>query len=97
MLQATTGGAAPVNITLMGRPVDPNALAAVPRALIQKHGCLPVAKTADTLIVAMADPNNPFAIDDLRQATGLRIQTVAVPARDLMPALQQLLTPKPAG
>jgi type IV pilus assembly protein PilB len=82
---------------LLGRPVDPNAIAAIPRALIQKHGCLPVAKTADTLVVAMTDPNNPFAIDDLRQACGLRIQTVAVPARDLMPALQQLLTPKPPG
>lgn len=97
MLQATAGSAAPIQVMLLGRPLDPNALAAVPRSLIQKHGCLPVAKTADTLVVAMADPNNPFAIDDLRQATGLRIQTVAVPARDLMPALQQFLTPKPPG
>lgn len=94
MLQATAGAATPTGVTLMGRVIDPNALAAVPRSLIQKHGCLPVAKTADTLVVAMADPSNPFALDDLRQATGLRIQTVAVSARDLMPALQQFLTPR---
>jgi type IV pilus assembly protein PilB len=83
------GPAAP--ITVMGRPIDPAAVALVPKALLQKHGCLPVAKTGDTLVVAMTDPNNPFAIDDLRQATGLRIQTVAVAARDLVPALQQVL------
>jgi hypothetical protein len=40
----------------------------------------------------MTDPNNPFAIDDLRNATGLRIQTVAVDGRELVPALQQALS-----
>jgi predicted DNA-binding protein with PD1-like motif len=79
-------------IILMGRPIDPTAVALVPREMLKKHMCLPVAKSGDTLVVAMTDPNNPFAVDDLRQATGLRIQTVAVPAKDLMPALQQALS-----
>jgi predicted DNA-binding protein with PD1-like motif len=83
---------APAAVTLMGRPVDPGAIALVPPELLRKHGCLPVARTADTLIVAMADPNNPFAIDDLREATGLRIQAVHVPAKELMPALHQALS-----
>jgi len=78
-------------VTVMGRPIDPGAVALVPALLLRKHGCLPVARTGDTLVVAMTDPNNPFAIDDLREATGMRIQTVAVPARELAPALQQVL------
>jgi hypothetical protein len=45
----------------------------------------------------MTDPNNPFAIDDLRQATGMRIQTVAVDARELVPALRQVLQNLPQG
>lgn len=85
--------AAPPNVTLMGRPIDPNALALVTPALIRKHSCLPVARSADTLVVAMTDPNNPFAIDALREATGLRIQAVGVPARELMPAIQHVLGP----
>ena len=84
--------APPAQVTLMGRPIDPNAVALVPPALLRKHMCLPVARTADTLVVAMTDPNNPFAIDDLRNATGLRIQTVAVDGRELVPALQQALS-----
>jgi predicted DNA-binding protein with PD1-like motif len=90
--QAAAGGAAPAaQVTLMGRPVDPGAVALVSKELMRRHGVLPVARSGDTLVVALTDPNNPVAIDDLRQATGLRIQAVAVAARDLMPALQQVL------
>jgi predicted DNA-binding protein with PD1-like motif len=91
LLQAAAPPGAPPSVTLMGRPVDPNALALVPPELLRRHVCLPVARTADTLVVAIADPNNPFAIDDLRNATGLRIQTVHVDGRELVPALQQVL------
>jgi predicted DNA-binding protein with PD1-like motif len=90
-LQAVTASP-PVSVTLMGRPVDPNAVAAVPQALMRKHVCLPVAKSPDTLVVAMTDPSNPFAIEELREATGLRIQTVAVPAHELLPALQKVVS-----
>jgi hypothetical protein len=90
-LQAITAPPPAAPVTLMGRPVDPGAIALVPKAMLQKHLCLPVARTGDTLVVAMTDPGNPFAIDDLRQATGLRIQAVAVPAQELMPALHQVL------
>lgn len=92
MLQAATANPT-AQIMLMGRPIDGAAVALVPRNILQKHGCLPVMKTGDTLVVAMADPNNPFAVDDLRAATGLRIQAVAVPAKELAPVLQQLLAP----
>jgi type IV pilus assembly protein PilB len=75
----------------MGRPVDVAAIALVPAALIRKHRALPVARTADTLVVAMPDPNDPFAIDDFRAATGLRVQPVAVPPAELMRAIEQLV------
>lgn len=86
---APPGGAA---VSLMGRPVDVNAVAMVPGTLIRKHGALPVARTADTLVVAMADPNNPFAIDDLRAASGLRVQPVAAPPAELLRAIEQALS-----
>jgi predicted DNA-binding protein with PD1-like motif len=96
VFQFAKAEAAP-GVTLLGRPVDPAAISLVPSALLQRHGCLPVARSGDTLVVAMTDPNNPFAIDDLRQATGMRIQTVAVDARELVPALRQVLQNLPQG
>jgi len=89
LLQTVSG--VPAEVSLMGRPVDPAAIALVPPALLRKHGCLPVARSGEVLVVAMTDPGNPFAIEDLREATGLRIQAVAVTARELVPALQKAL------
>jgi predicted DNA-binding protein with PD1-like motif len=92
LLQAQGAAQAPsTQITMMGRPIDMTAVNLVPKELLRRHGVLPVAKSGDTLVVAMTDPSNPFAIDDLRAATGLRIQAVAVPGQELMPALQQVL------
>ena len=92
LLQAQSAGQAPQSqVTMMGRPIDMTAVSLVPKELLRRHGVLTVAKSGDTLVVAMTDPSNPFAIDDLRAATGLRIQAVAVPGQELMPALQQVL------
>jgi predicted DNA-binding protein with PD1-like motif len=84
--------AAAGDLSLMGRPVDPSAVALVPQSLLKKHACLPVARSGDTLVVAMVDPSNPFAIEDLREATGLRVQAVGVPPEELMPALYRLFS-----
>ncbi|MBI3909484.1 MAG: DUF296 domain-containing protein [Armatimonadetes bacterium] len=90
VFEAVTSGPL-AQVTLMGRPIDPAAAALVPPALIRKHLALPVARTGDTLVLAMADPNNPFAIDDFRHATRLRIQPVSVDPRELMAAIEQVL------
>lgn len=90
-LLEATGATSAAAVTLLGRPVDVAAVALVPPSLIRRHNALPVAKTADTLVVAMADPNNPFAIDDFRAASNLRIQPVGVPPQELARAIEQLL------
>jgi predicted DNA-binding protein with PD1-like motif len=93
LLQATQPGAAAPGseIRLLGQPIDLRASQLIPAQILRKHGVLPVAVTGDTLIVAMADPNNPFAIDDLRNAGKLRVQPVAVSAKELLPVLEQVL------
>jgi predicted DNA-binding protein with PD1-like motif len=91
VFQSQVAQAPGTQLTLMGRPLDPGAISLVPKRLMQQHQCVPVAKTQDTLVVAMVDANNPFAIDDLRAATGLRIQAVQVPAKDLHPVLSTIL------
>lgn len=87
-------GTAPATLTLQGRAIDPQAILLVPPNLMRKHGCLPVARSGNLLMVAMTDPNNPFAIDELAEATGLTIRAVGVPARDLLPVLHQALQPR---
>jgi len=70
--------------------VDPHAVTLVPEDLAQKYNLLPIGFEDETLVVAMADPANIFAIDDLRIVTGREIQPVVATESDLVAALGKL-------
>ncbi|MEO6953530.1 MAG: type IV-A pilus assembly ATPase PilB [Polyangia bacterium] len=53
--------------------VSNDVIALVPAELAKRHQLVPVSRTGATLIVAMADPSNIYAIDDLKFRTGLNI------------------------
>ncbi len=53
---------------------DPNAVAAVPRELAERYTLMPVSLSDGVLVVAMADPQNVLALDDLRIITGHEIR-----------------------
>lgn len=46
--------------------VDVNAVLLVPEALARRHGALPIGFEGERLIVAISDPTNVIALDDLR-------------------------------
>jgi type IV pilus assembly protein PilB len=53
--------------------VDPAAAALVPEPLARRYAALPIGFEEDALIVAMADPANVLAIDDIRALTGREV------------------------
>lgn len=55
-------------------PVDAAAARLVGDALARRYNALPVGWAAGRLVVAMADPTNIFAIDDIRTVTGAEVQ-----------------------
>ena len=48
----------------------------IPESVARRYMVIPVSVEADTLSVAMIDPLNVFAIDELRRITGLQIKPV---------------------
>lgn len=60
---------------------DANAIAVVPRDLAVRYTLMPVKIVDDQLVVAMADPQNVLALDDLRIITGYEI-TSAISTKD---------------
>jgi len=56
--------------------MDPDALKAVPEKIARQHMAFPLFRVGNTLTVAVADPHNLSALDDLRFATGCEIQPV---------------------
>ena len=56
--------------------IDPEVIALVPRDIARKHQVIPMSKADNTLIVAMSDPANIVALDDLKFLTNHHIDVV---------------------
>jgi type IV pilus assembly protein PilB len=69
--------------------IDPNASLLVPLDLMRKHMVMPIREENDELIVAMADPANIFAIDDLRIVTRREIRAVVAVESDLFTTIER--------
>ncbi len=63
-------------IELEDYPVDPSAAGLISGPLARRYQALPIGWDDTKLIVAMSDPSNVFAIDDIRTITGSEIKTV---------------------
>lgn len=74
-------------VELTEYPVDRTAVSLVPAALCQRHDVLPIAVDGENLTLAMADPGNVFAIDDVRAATRMQINVVVSERGDLRTAI----------
>lgn len=64
------------SINLSDFEIDPGVLKLVPKAIAMKHLVIPVNRAGSTLIVAMSDPSNIFAIDELKFLTQYNIEPV---------------------
>lgn len=63
--------------------IEDSTLQLIPHNLAIKHGVLPLARRDSTLTVAMVDPSNIVALNDIKFITGLDLQVVIAPESDL--------------
>jgi type IV pilus assembly protein PilB len=76
-------------VDLSDHPVDGSAVSRVPDAVCRRHTALPIGYEDGKLVVAMADPANVFAIDDIRAATGLEVLAVVATKADVTAAINR--------
>ncbi len=69
-------GVPSVNLELF--EIDPAAVALVPQETSERYSVLPLSRVGATLTLAMVDPTNVFAIDDIKFMTGLSVEPVVV-------------------
>ncbi len=69
--------------------IDPNAATMLASDLAKRYNVLPIAIQDGRLVVAMSDPANIFAIDDLRIVTGYEIRPVVSAEIDLIHAIER--------
>src|SRR5216117_1313886 len=61
------------SITLSQLEIDPGVLRLVPAPIAKKYEIIPVRRMGNSLALAMADPTNVFALDDIAFMTNLQV------------------------
>ncbi len=64
------------SISLDDFEIDPDVIKLIPEDVASKHTIIPVNRAGSTLIVAMSDPSNIFAVDDVKFLTGYDVEVV---------------------
>jgi type IV pilus assembly protein PilB len=76
-------------VDLVETSVDGSAVARVTPSVCRRHMVLPIAYDDGRLVVAMADPGNVFALDDIRSFTGMDVRPVVATRDDLLNAINR--------
>jgi len=61
----------------------------VPREVAERHVLMPIARQGSTLIVAMSDPGNIYAMDDIKFLTGLNVEAVVASETSIRKAIER--------
>ena len=77
------------SVDIVGYPIDLAAAAKIPVAMSRRHRVLGIAIDDNEIVVAMADPRDVLAIDDVRAATGLQVRPVVVARDELNKAIDR--------
>jgi len=76
-------------VDVAGVEIDANATTLLSTDLARRYGVMPIAFDDGRLVVAMSDPANIFAIDDLRIVTGYEITPVVSIESDLRQLIEK--------
>jgi type IV pilus assembly protein PilB len=75
-------------VDLSERVIDPTVASLVSESLARRYQAIPVAWEDGKLVVAMADPSNVFAVDDIRAMAGAEIHTVVATASQIIETIE---------
>src|SRR6267142_4541184 len=76
-----------VNLDLFD--IEDSVLRLIPQEVAQKYSVLPLSRVGATLTLAMVDPTNVFAMDDIKFMTGLNVEPVVVAEASIQQAISK--------
>ncbi len=76
-------------ISLSKYKIDPEISKFIPKKIAINYQIMPVSKMGNVLTVAMSDPLNVFALDDIKNVTGMEISPIITTADDVNAAIEQ--------
>lgn len=80
------------SINLSDFEVDPEVLKLLPKEVVTRHQVIPINKSGNTLIIAMADPSNIYAIDDIQFITKFSVEVVVASEQAISDSIEKYYT-----
>ncbi len=77
------------SVNLTSYQIDREVLKFIPADVAKKYLVIPVSRIGSTLTLAMADPSNVFAIDDIKFMTGFNIEPVVAAEISIIEAIKK--------
>lgn len=77
------------SVSLADYDIEPAVIKIIPAEVAQKYQLLPVNRAGATLIVAVSDPSNLFAIEDIKFMTGYNIEMVVASEHDIKTSIDK--------
>ncbi len=77
------------SINLAYFEVDPNVIKLIPMETSLKYQVLPLSRVGSSLTLAMVDPTNVFAMDDIKFMTGFNIEPVVASEAAIVDAIKK--------
>ncbi|MDR3581035.1 MAG: type IV-A pilus assembly ATPase PilB [Oryzomonas sp.] len=76
-------------VNLSDYDIDQAVIKVIPQEVVQKYQLIPVNRAGATLIVAVSDPSNLFAIEDIKFMTGYNVEMVVASEADIKKAIDK--------
>src|SRR5215208_3225419 len=77
------------SINLTQFDIDPGVIKLIPAETAQKYQIVPLSRAGATLTIAMTDPTNVFAMDDIKVMTGYNVEPVVASEIAVIEAIQK--------
>jgi type IV pilus assembly protein PilB len=85
------------SINLAQFEIDAATIKLIPAETAQKYQIVPLSRSGATLTIAITDPTNVFAMDDIKFMTGYNVEPVVASETAVAEALQRYYAPPPAA
>jgi type IV pilus assembly protein PilB len=85
------------SINLAQFEIDPGVIKLIPSETAHKYQIVPLSRSGATLTIAMTDPTNVFAMDDIKFMTGYNVEPVVASETAVLEAITQYYPSAPAA
>ncbi|MBC7253106.1 MAG: Flp pilus assembly complex ATPase component TadA [Actinobacteria bacterium] len=76
-------------VDLLEYKINIQATTSIDESMARRYSCIPIDFEDGKLVVAMADPTNIYALDDIRLSTGYEVKPVVSAREDILNAIQR--------